>query len=107
MKVSEFLKELDSHGIYKADTLAAEFTEKTGKTPCWPVHRAADAAAAIQTRRLGGQLGSNDPQEKLAYGYEIAEALANLYGAKDNTRQYPGRATRFRDAIERIVRAGN
>lgn len=107
MKVSEFLKVLDSHGIYKAEALAAEFTRKTGKLPCWPLHTAADAAAAIQARKLGGRLVAQDSQEKLAYGYEVAESLANLYGAKDNTRQYPGRATRFRDAIERMARAGN
>ncbi len=107
MKITEFLKILDSHGIYRADALAAEFTKKTGKKPCWPVHTAADAAAAIQARQLGGRLDSKDSQDKLAYGYEIAESLANLYGANDNTRRYPGRTTRFRDAIERMARAGN
>jgi hypothetical protein len=101
MKVSEFLRVLDGHGIYDAAGLADDFERQTGRKPCWPTHSVGATVAAIDERGLGGYV---DGEGVTALGYEVAEALAgSLVGF---TPYLSGRGSRFRAAVEAIQAKG-
>lgn len=115
MTISEWLNaNLDSHGIYDASTIAADFLAATVSTlaakdqpavACWPTHTTKATAAMIADRGLGGEVHGTDA---VAYGYEIAESLAERYvpNGKKLHRQLSGRGFRFRAAVSELVAAG-
>ena len=100
---SEFLAELDSHGIYDAEHLAEDWRKNTGLEPCWPTHSVAATQATIEGRGLGGQVSG---EGKTAWGYEVAEAVA-LELCGDTGYPYHGRGSRHREAIRMLVAAGH
>ena len=102
-KVSEFLNDLNSHGIYANAALADDFRKSTGMEPCWPVHSAQATAQAIAARGLGGEVNGNG---EVAWGYEVAGALADKYGSQEFT-QFSGRGSQFREALRRLIATGN
>ena len=105
MKVSEWLETIDSHGIYEAAPCAADFTKETGKLPCWPTFTVAQTITAIKKRGIGGSVNGK-PNERVAYGYEIANALAENLAATSSHRKYSGRGSQFRAAVEALKNAG-
>lgn len=101
-KVHEWLADLDSHGIYNAQGAAEDFRKDTGQEPCWPTHSVARAKADIEARGVGGYVAGPD-SELVAYGWEIAEALADKFApGKSAHRMYYGRSRRFRAALEAL-----
>lgn len=105
MKLSTWLREYtDSHAIFNHQGLCAKFVELTGKKPCWPVHTAKETAEALSNDVRGVTINYADPNERVAYGYEIAEAVARYY-AKHSSQKL-GRGFRWRDCVEALERAG-
>jgi len=102
-KPSEFLNDLDAHGIYDALSLADDWRKSTGLEPCWPTHSVAVTQAAIQSRGLGGEVNG---EGNVAWGYEVAEAVA-LELCGDTGHPYHGRGSRHREAIRMLVTAGH
>lgn len=94
---------LDSHAIFDHNALAKRFSEETGQAPCWPVHSTKATAAAIRNRGLGGALNTNE-EKPCAYGWEIAEALADKFTNWTGT-PIMGRGGRFRAALEALKKA--
>ena len=101
-KVADWLGTLGSHDIYAAKACAEDFTKTTGEQPCWPVHSAAETRRAITKRGLGGTLDSNASDS--AYGYEIAEALAEKYANRFRSGMM-GRGSLFRDCFTALEKA--
>lgn len=96
--ISEWLSNIDSHGIYDAEPCAKDFTSETGKEPCWPTHSVAATKQAIQARGVGGSVnGKSD--ERVCYGYEIAESCAEKYAHSTAHQSLQGRGSRFRVAV--------
>lgn len=104
-KVSEFLSELDSHGIYDAELLAADFKEKTGEKPCWSTFSAKQTAKTMANRGLGGTIKTKDPKKMLAYGYTTAIACASEYVPGFQSTKL-GRGSAFGEAIAALQKAG-
>jgi len=102
-KISDYIKDLDSHDIYSHEDLAAEFTEQTGIEPCWPTHSPEATVEAINNRGLGGVLAKS-PAKKLAYGYQIAEALAKKYANFTSNKEVRG--FRFRECVNALIDKG-
>jgi len=98
-KVSQWLEEMDSHAIYNAELCAKDFKKETGLEPCWPVHTVRSCAKHIQARSLGGDV-RGDPEEKVCYGYEIANALAETLANSYAHRRFHGRGSQFDCAIQ-------
>jgi hypothetical protein len=104
-KISEWLNELDGHGIYEAVPMAKEFTEETGETPdVWPIHTTKQTRKIMRDRGLGGTLDAKFDSQ-LVYGYELAATLARKY-ANGYRSRYIGRGSSFRDCVEAIREAG-
>lgn len=103
VKVSEWINGISSHEIYDSSKLAKSFTAKTGQQPCWPEHSTRETASAIRARGLGGNLDKKEVAN--AYGWEIAEALAEKFAAWPGTFQQ-GRGSRFRSAVAALIAAG-
>ena len=100
-KVSEWLREnVASHDILAHDDLHAAFIDETGEFAEWPTHTVADANKAIEKRGLGGNCNGDD-DDIVAYGWEIAEALAYKYGNKFRSGMM-GRGSIFRECVAAI-----
>lgn len=108
MKPSEWLQEFDSHGIYDATAIAADFTNTTGLEPCWPVHTPKETRAAIRARGLGGSFSSKNENQLMAYGYSIARALESKFVpvGKQMSHGFYGRGSQFRAAIKALQSVG-
>jgi hypothetical protein len=106
IKVSEWLVDFDSHGIYDSDGLKQDLREETGVDAPWRAVSSREMWRRIKKRGLGGTV--SDTGEPLISGYEIAEALAGkLVPEKEQTwHKYQGRGTRFRAALEDLRRMG-
>jgi hypothetical protein len=106
MKVSEWLKTtVDSHAIQSAAMLQADYEAKTGKTDKLPSHGVKETERAIDARGLGGSV-EGKPFDRVTWGWEVAEALANVYGDRSYNILY-GRGSRFHMAIASIADRGN
>jgi hypothetical protein len=99
--VSEWLAEIGSHDILNHADMSKDFIEATGEQPCWTAHTVADTRKAIERRGLGGSCAGPD-DDKVAYGYEVAESLARKFGRGFSSDKM-GRGSIFRDCIEAIV----
>jgi hypothetical protein len=95
-KVAAWLETLGSHDIYDANAMAEDFSKETGEQPCWTVHTAQQTRKAIRERGLGGTL--TDTSKPLAYGYEVASALAYKYANQFRSGMV-GRGSMFRDCL--------
>jgi hypothetical protein len=104
MKISEWLSELDSHGIYDNAACRADFQAKTAKQPSWPGHTMTRTLAYIKHRGIGGHVDGH-PDQRMSYGWEIAEGLADKY-APGPRMSFEGRGRRFREAISVLIKAG-
>ena len=103
-KIAGFVAELDSHEIYNHDDIAAGFKKATGLEPCWPVHSAKRAEADIHKRGVRGWVKNG--LKRVAYGYEVAEALAEGFTASTDHRRFRGLGSRFRAALKALKDAG-
>lgn len=103
MKLSEWLDTIGSHLIYDHKELAADFKEKTGLVPSWPVHTAGETKRAIEARGLGGELDKRP--KPAAWGWEIGESLAAHYADFQGSNKF-GRGSRFREAVDAVRKAG-
>lgn len=103
--ISEFLGDLEAHQIFDAAGLAQDFTQATGVEPCWPTHSLQETKAAIVDRGLGGSIPAA-VAGPCAYGWEVAEALADKYGTHQAYRTKMGRGTRFNLALDSLQKAG-
>lgn len=105
--ISTWLDEsINSHGIYDAKGVAAEFKLKTGLDACWPTQSVRDTQQQIDERGVGGHVDGN-AGDMVARGFDIAEALAEKYAAKHcSHRMYSGRGRRFAAAVEALRKAG-
>jgi hypothetical protein len=105
MKISEWLdKNVHSHDIATQDEVAADFKEETGFEACWPTHTVKETIKSIEERGLGGKI-TGDPDTIVAWGYEIAEALANKYAKFRPWKM--GRGSRFQQCVDALKEAGN
>lgn len=96
---------LDSHAIFDSTGLGADFREITGHEPCWPEYTPEETRAAIEARGLGGSLYAQ-PAERLANGWEIANALADRFAPGESRPPKMGRGSQFREALAALERAG-
>lgn len=102
-KVHAWLADLDSHEIYNAVGCAEDFRAATGREPCWPTHSVARTKADIEARGFGGEVSGQD-HDLVAYGWEIAEALADaLLPGQCPYGMYSGRRKRF-DVVLRALK---
>src|SRR5438309_917426 len=97
-RVSEFLADLDPHGIYDSAAIKKRFEAETGKPACWPEYSERETANAMSNRGLGGTLHPANGK-KLCYGYSVAESLARKYAPGYKCTKM-GRGSAFREAIE-------
>jgi hypothetical protein len=100
-KIHKWLSGPDGHGIYDAAALADDFKKETGLESCWPVHTARYTAKAIMKRGLGGRLDL-DASGNAAWGWEIADALADKYGHESRHGQFMGRGSVFHAALDSL-----
>jgi hypothetical protein len=109
-KPSEWLDELDSHGIYDSTALKARYELETGqKAPDWPEHTPAQTRQRIKARGLGGGLKEGTPEEQLqAYGWEIARTLEEALVPKSQRLSHvvEGRGSAHRLCVEALQRMG-
>lgn len=105
IRVSQWLIDLGSHEIYIADNIGEDFTKWTGEPVCWPIHTPESTRAAIDRRGLGGSVNVKHERELLAYGYEIARALAHKYANGFDSIKM-GRGSEFRDCLAALEAAG-
>lgn len=104
MKVSEWLSKCaSSHVIHDHKAMASDFLDATGEAAPWPVHTVAACREAIKDRGLGGNINGPD-DDKVCYGYEIAEALAYRFGGAFTTT-LNGRGSIFRQCLAAIEAA--
>lgn len=73
MKVSEWLRRLDSHDIYDAEKLSASFKKQTEQEAPWTGNSVSHVRREIKERGLGGSVRGRAP---VVAGYEVAAALA-------------------------------
>lgn len=105
-KISDWLSRLSSHDIYDHKALCESFVEKTGQAPQWPSYSRAATRQAIKNRGLGGELRDGAASDEMAYGYVVAESLADHYAPGVNDCTAMGRGTRFRAAVGALRKAG-
>jgi hypothetical protein len=109
-KPSEWLGELDSHGIYDSRALMARYELETGqKAPGWPEHFPAETRQHIKARGLGGEMKTDTPELQLqAYGWEIARALEAALVPKSQQLSHvvEGRGSAYRLCVEALQRMG-
>lgn len=107
-KPSEWLGEIGSHAIVDSEAAKADFKKETGyDAPSWPAYSPEDTRKAIKHRGMGGSL-SKKPAKQLAYGWLMAEAVADKLVPKSGqpwTIKY-GRGSRFWAAVEVLQEAG-
>jgi len=104
MNPSEFLSELDSHGIYDARKMADAWRKETGMEPCWHATPTKQLKQAIKERGLGGWI---DPTVSSGVsGFGLATAVANHLVPERVCRGFSGRGSIFREAIEHLAAAG-
>lgn len=105
MKVSDWLSAtVDSHDILEHDGLAKDFHEKTGFGAVWPAHTVEGTRRAIERRGVGGHV-NGEPAQLMAWGYEVAQSLAQHH-APGYTCTKMGRGFIFHEALDAIKRAG-
>lgn len=101
-KPSEFLAELDSHGIYGTSALAlCDFD-----TSMIPVRTAEGVEASIEARGLGGEFEASGSETGYFSGWQAAATLArDLLGTAPGSR-YHGRGSSFRANVAGLREAG-
>lgn len=100
-KISAWLSEsIDSHDIVDHEGAAKDFREVTGLEPCWPTHTGRATRAEIQRRPSGGTLNAK-PDQLMAWGYEIAIALASKYVEGFRSTKM-GRGFAYREALDAL-----
>lgn len=109
-KPSEWLSDFDSHGIYEAEACEKDFRESCGPlptdpVPVWPVHSVAATRQAIKARGVGGIVNGNS-RDRVCYGYEIANALAEHYAKFSGFRRFHGRGSQFEASVRALHEAG-
>lgn len=102
--VSEWLSELDTHGIYDAQWLASNFKEETGKLPDFPKVSYEMMLAQVEERGLGGHL-EGKPGDMYTDTTRAARELCERYGNGVRARNYHGRGSQVRAWIEVIKTA--
>jgi hypothetical protein len=102
MKPSEFLSEMDGHGIYSAEKLGELDAEYRDAVPTYSHQQ---TFAAIEARGLGGELAP-DNGVKLIYGYTTAAALARLLLDEAPSNSLFGRGSGFRADLAALRAAG-
>lgn len=102
MKISEWLAaNVDSHSVYKDEEVKSSFEEQTGRKACWPSH------SNSVVRNEVGNAGYVLPGTScVAYGYEIAEALARKYATQFPMPCLMGKGFKFQAAVVCLTRAG-
>jgi hypothetical protein len=100
MKPSEFLAQLEGHGIYDV-VMLYDLDEQY--RDCVPVFTQKQTQQVMDNRGLGGTL-TMDTSVKLIYGYTTADALARKLAGKTSTKM--GRGSSFRDNVEIVREAG-
>lgn len=102
MKPSEFLSQMEGHGIYDAKMLSDLDEQYRG---CVPTFTHKQTIAAIAARGLGGELAP-DNGAKLIYGYSTASALANALLPDAPSNHLFGRGSGFRADLAALEEAG-
>ena len=107
-KISEFLAEHYSHGIYDSIKMAEEFQRETGREAPWHGYTTAGAVRGNDHRYTQLQPGMED---KLAIGgFEAAEACVTAWATQAPSflelRRLEGRGSRFRMAIQCLEEVG-
>lgn len=102
-KISEFLNDYDSHGIYADKGTREDFKAATGLEPSWPCYTVEQLQKEIAKDPRGGVV-YGEPTELMVSGYEIADGLAKKYVGY--TSPMHGRGFRFRDCIRVLKEKG-
>lgn len=103
-KISEWLSELSSHGIYSHEAALKDFQQSTGfEDADWPAYTVKQTREAISSRGLGGSVQGKG---LMCYGWDVAEWLADHYAPDVPRKSYEGRGSRFREAICALRTAG-
>jgi hypothetical protein len=102
MKPSEFLNDLDSHGIYDDAILRQDYENLVGRPAPWRSHDSEAIRDSIKARGLGG---SYESTRNGVTGYEIAESIADELCA-NRQKIMIGRGSRFREAVDALKLAG-
>lgn len=81
---SQFLRTLDPYMVYDHENLAMDFANEVGMEPCWPAHSAVRAQLDIMAAcekatgdTSGAWMNTKDPHARVAYGWEIAQSVAD------------------------------
>ena len=87
IKPSQFLQTLEPWTVYDHHELSMDWAKEVGPpVPAWPTHSAKRAQAEIYTATVmengvGGWMDTSEPLAAVAYGHEIAEAVAGIQAA--------------------------
>ena len=105
-KISDFLKDLNSHSIYAEPTLSADFERTFGKKAPWPTHSIGRTSTSTgQFKGVEGELRGKD-SDRCSYGYEIAAACEQEFAKTSEFGNYHGRGSAFRASIAALEKAG-
>lgn len=105
-KVSEFLKELDSHFIYVEPQLSEEFEKETGEKAPWQKHTVGSTNTSLgQFKGVEKEIKGNE-SDHCSYGWEIAAACEKEFAQTYTYAHFNGRGFAFRAAIEAIEKVG-
>ena len=101
-KPSEFLADLESHGIYGTSIFDLCYFDTTEI----PVRTAEQTTAGVNARGLGGEFEPSEDEDGYFTGWQAAAALAREYlGAAPGSR-YHGRGSSFRANVAGLREAG-
>ena len=82
-KISEFLSTLNAWTIYDNEILSKRFKEETGFDAGWTIFTSEDTLREMKNRGLGGTFDYEKTKDKkVAYGFVVAQCLANEYVSK-------------------------
>jgi hypothetical protein len=104
-KPSEFLKEMDSHGIYQANNLVTRYENETGiKLEPKPQFSKMTKTEAKQIFGFGGSIDPSFIGQPYVGGYSFAMIVANRL--KVDFPRTLGRGFQFRAVIDALEKAG-
>lgn len=106
MKPSEWSASLDAWTIYGAESLGERFARETGLQPCWPTTTVAAVNATLGQTKGVTERVKGPPDEALALGYDVADALADKYALGIARPPQFGRGSRFDAAVRALREAG-
>lgn len=112
VKPSEFLRSLDPYMVYDHENLAMDFANEVGMKPCWPAHSAVRAQIDIMAAcddaggTNGAWMNTKDPLARVAYGWEIAQSVADKLCTVEHDDEDFRPESRFETCITVLEDAG-